>query len=157
MCESDSDSEPLNKQTEPYLRAMLISCIRNRKNGARDRNLVPRSGTNGTDEMMSSAVNHESGIRHESKAIGVGLLEVKNQLTREEERRLCTIFERKKSLQQRAIDDEEHLLELPRYNLFEHDSYDDESYYTNEDEFEALDYEEAYLAFDREKSPKFIF
>ncbi|GKA63520.1 hypothetical protein Tco_0763126 [Tanacetum coccineum] len=94
---------------------------------------------------------------HESKAISAGLLEVKNQLTREEERRLCNIFERKKSLQQRAIDDEEHLLELPRYNLFEHDSYDDESYYTDEDEFEALDYEEAYLAFDWAKSPKFIF
>ncbi|GJT56384.1 hypothetical protein Tco_0991438 [Tanacetum coccineum] len=54
-------------------------------------------------------------------------------------------------------DHEEQLASMPRYNLFEDDSYEDEAYYTDEDDFEALDYEDAHLAFDREKSLKFYF
>ncbi|GJV06272.1 hypothetical protein Tco_1343928 [Tanacetum coccineum] len=64
---------------------------------------------------------------------------------------------REQRLLQRAINRMEQKQELPRFNLFEDHSYEDESYYTDEENFEALDYEDAYLAFDREKSPKFHF
>ncbi|GJZ53268.1 hypothetical protein Tco_0608153 [Tanacetum coccineum] len=64
---------------------------------------------------------------------------------------------REQRLLQRAINRMEQKHELPRFNLFEDHSYEDESYYTDEENFEALDCEDAYLAFDREKSPKFHF
>ncbi|GJW20098.1 hypothetical protein Tco_0030720 [Tanacetum coccineum] len=64
---------------------------------------------------------------------------------------------REQRLLQRAINRMEQKQELPRFNLFEDHSYEDESYYTDEENFEALDYEDAYLAFDQEKSPKFHF
>nr|GEV03728.1 hypothetical protein [Tanacetum cinerariifolium] len=73
----------------------------------------------------------------------------------EEEQLAIYQLARDQRLRQRPINDVEHLLKVPCYNFFEHDSYDDESYYTDDDVFEALDYEEAYLAFDREKSPNF--
>ncbi|GJZ73835.1 uncharacterized protein Tco_0637981 [Tanacetum coccineum] len=64
---------------------------------------------------------------------------------------------REQRLLQRAINRMEQKQELSRFNLFEDHSYEDESYYTDEENFEALDCEDAYLAFDLEKSPKFHF
>ncbi|GJT53073.1 hypothetical protein Tco_0988127 [Tanacetum coccineum] len=64
---------------------------------------------------------------------------------------------REQRLLQRAINRMEQKQELPHFNLFEDHSYEDESYYTDEEKFEALDCEDAYLAFDKEKSPKFHF
>ena len=62
----------------------------------------------------------------------------------------------KQSLLQIAKDEKEYAPSKARVGLVEEDSTD-VAFYSDEESFDALDYENAYLAFDPEKSPKFHY
>ena len=53
-------------------------------------------------------------------------------------------------------DEKEYAPSNTRVGLVEEDSTD-VAFYSDEESFDALDYENAYLAFDPEKSPKFHY
>ncbi|GKB39080.1 hypothetical protein Tco_0884022 [Tanacetum coccineum] len=62
----------------------------------------------------------------------------------------------KQCLLELAKDHKKQLASMPRLNLFKDQSYDD-SFYIDEENFEALYYEDAHLGMSFEKSPKFHF
>ena len=62
----------------------------------------------------------------------------------------------KQSLLQIAKDEKEYAPSKARVGLVEEDSID-VAFYSDKESFDALDYKNAYLAFDPEKSPKFHY
>ncbi|GKB02250.1 hypothetical protein Tco_0830339 [Tanacetum coccineum] len=62
----------------------------------------------------------------------------------------------KQRLLELAKDHKKQLASMPRLNLFKDQSYDD-SFYIDEENFEALYYEDAHLGMSFEKSSKFHF